>query len=208
MMNVDLIKQLDVGLREYSSVLRDDFKISPPESNELATAICCEIQQLDDQTRHDLQSEPPLSTAERLLLLNVFMHWWRTTPGTPENNIGQIMALNYFCIVYLGESHLKKLEKCAGAPLGKKCAKFLRNKSVRALRNAVSHANWRPSADGIGIDFWARPGEIPFCNVKPKCSNAPEATVEPMREFKVSVEELNFWHLLSIATAYASLSVL
>ena len=73
MMNVELIKQLDVGLREYSSRLRDDFKISPPESNELATAIRREIQQLDNQTRHALQSEPPLSTTDRVFLLNKFV---------------------------------------------------------------------------------------------------------------------------------------
>jgi hypothetical protein len=206
MMNADLIKQLDVGLREYSSRLRDDFTISPPESNELATAICREIQQLDDQTRRDLQSGPPLSTDERLLLLNEFVHWWRTNPGTPANNIGQVMALNYFCFVYLGESHLEKLRKCSLAPLGKKCAKFLRNNPVRALRNALSHGNWRPSIDRLGIDFWARPGSVSVCTVQPKCSNAPEAPVEPMRDFKVSVEELNFWHLLTIATSYASLS--
>jgi len=207
-MNVDLIKQLDVGLREYSSKLRDDLNISPPESNELATAICREIQKLDDQTRQDLQSEPPLSTPERLNLLNEFIYWWRTSPGAPGNNIGQVMALNYFCIVYLGESHLRKLAKCAGAPLGKKCAKFLTNKSVRALRNAVSHANWRPSVDRLSTDFWARTGEVPVCTVNPECSNAPKAPVEQMRQYEVSIQEINFWHLLSIATAYASLSVL
>jgi len=206
MMNVELIKQLDVGLREYSSRLRDDFKISPPESNELATAIRREIQQLDNQTRHALQSEPPLSTTDRVFLLNKFVHWWRTSPGTPANNIGQIMALNYFCFVYLGESHLKKLRKCAPAPLGKKCATFLTDNPVRALRNALAHGNWRPSFDSITLDFWARPGSVPVCTVQPKCSNAPDVSIEPMQHFKASVEELNFWHLLSIATAYASLS--
>src|ERR1041385_8112022 len=126
MMNVDLIAQLDVGLREYSSRLRDDFKISPPELNELATAIHREIQQLDTPTRQALQSDPPLSTTDRSDLLNEFLLWWRTSTGTSASNIGQVMALNYFCLVYLGESHLKKLRKCAAAPLGKKCATFLR----------------------------------------------------------------------------------
>jgi len=92
------------------------------------------------------------------------------------------------------------------APLGKKCATFLTDNPVRAFRNALAHGNWRPSFDRLGIDFWALPGAIPVCTVQPKCSNAPEASIEAMQHFKVSVEELNFWHLLSIATAYASLS--
>jgi hypothetical protein len=206
MMNVDLIKQLDVGLREYSSRLRDDFKISPPESNELATAIRREVQQLDSQTRLALQSDAPLSTTDRIHLLNLFVHWWRTNPGAPDNCIGQMMALNYFCFVYLGESHLKKLRKCALAPLGKKCATFLTDNPVRALRNALAHGNWRPSFDSLGIDYWGRPGSVPVCTVQPKCANASEASTEPMQHFKVSVEDLNFWHLLAIATTYASLS--
>jgi len=205
-MSVYLIEQLDVALREYSSRLRDDFEISPQESNELATGIRREIQQLDNQTRHALQSEPPLSTTDRILLLNDFVHWWRTNPATPENPLGQVMALNYFCFVYLGESHLKRLRKCAAAPLGKKCATFLTDNPVRALRNALSHGNWRPSFDRLSIDFWARPGSVPVCTVQPKCSNAPEATIEPMQHFKVSVEDLNFWHILAIASTYASLS--
>jgi hypothetical protein len=191
-MSLELIQQLDVRLQEFSSRLRDDLKISAPDSNGLASALRREIQSMDETSRQALNSEPPLSTADRIGLLNTFVLWWCTESGRP-GNIGQIMAMNYTCFIYLGESHFRKLRKCPAGTLARKCGEFLTDNPVRAFRNALAHGNWRGSFDNQGIDFWARKGQDPN---------------QPMSCFHVAVNELNFWYFLAMAAAYGSLLAL
>jgi hypothetical protein len=191
-MDTSPIDQLDVRMREFSSRLRDDLRISPPESNNLATAIRREVQELGPENRPIPDSGSPLSLTDRIGLLNAFLVWWATESGRP-GNVGQIMALNYMCFVYLGESHFKKLRKWPPGSLCRKCGTFLTDNPVRAFRNALAHGNWRGSFDNQGIDFWARKGED---------------STEPLERFRVAVADLNFWHSLAITTAYASLIAL
>ena len=97
------------------------------------------------------------------------------------------------CFVYLKEGLFQSLRKCPSGSLCRKCGTFLTDNPVRAFRNALAHGNWRGSFDNVGIDFWARKGA--------------EQT-DPVERFRVDVADLNFWHSLSIATAYASLTAL
>ena len=102
----------------------------------------------------------------------------------------QVVYQNYLCFVYLGESCFTVLKRIA--PTGsvtKKCCKFLTSNPVRAFRNSIAHANWKYSDDFTSIDFMARKGS---------------EGDEPMVEWNVANEQLEFWQALARCVGYVA----
>jgi len=184
----------DKQMQQWSTRLRDDLKIAPPESNQLATMITKEVAALPSDAKQRVKdaSKVPLKIRiEELVAFQGLMdlvHAMRQPP--PVVVRAQAIYQNYICFVYLGESCFKILKKeLPSGSTAKKCCKFLTNNPVRAFRNAVAHANWRYLPDFSGLEYWARKGED---------------RTEPMSRFEVSQQDLSFWQALARCTAYAS----
>jgi hypothetical protein len=183
---------LDQQLRQWATRLRDDLKIAPPASNELASTIVQELRGLDQLTLRSLRSDSPVPFEQRLDEVQAFQAWMDLAHGAQHPAVvrAQVITQNYVCFVYLSEAWFKRLLKVAPPDsTTKKCCRFLTDKKVRAFRNAVAHANWRYNATFSGLEFWAHKGADPK---------------EPMEHFEVTQNDLNFWQALARCTAYAS----
>ena len=153
-MHVKLLAIIDARLSEFSTKLRDDLAIEPPSSLKLATTIYDEIRTLPVELLPTLAGESPLSLKDRYDELMSTLKWWSTQCTEQTNMYAICRILNYFCFVYLSESCFKVLrEKLPPDSITRKCCKYLTDNPVRAFRNAVAHANWRPTLDESAIDF-------------------------------------------------------
>jgi hypothetical protein len=184
---------LDRQMQAWSTRLRDDLKIGPPESNQLATTIAKEVASLSEEAKQRVReaSQVPLAARiEELIGFQGFMDHVRELSSLPVVVRAQVVYQNYICFVYLGESCFNVLKKeLPSGSTAKKCCRFLTDNPVRAFRNAVAHANWRYLPDFSGLEFWARKGAEPN---------------EPMARFEVSQNDLDFWQALARATAYVA----
>jgi len=96
----------------------------------------------------------------------------------------------YVSFVYIREALVASLTEVAPeGSTAKKCAAFLTSDSVKALRNAVAHGNWRVDADRGVLEYWARTGSI---------------SDKKMAPFTVTGSDLDFWQAVARCTAYAS----
>ena len=187
------MEHLDEQMRQWSTRLRDDLKIGPPQSNQLASTIAGEVASLPDEVKQRVKdaSQIPLETRiEELVAFQGWMDLLKASELPPVVVRAQVVYQNYVCFVYLGEScfNVLKSELPSGST-GKKCCRFLTDNPVRAFRNAVAHANWRYLPDFSGLEYWARKGAD-------RC--------EPVVRFKVSQQDLTFWQALARCTGYAS----
>jgi hypothetical protein len=184
---------LDRQMQAWSTRLRDDLKIGPPESNQLATTIAKEVASLSEEAKQRVRdaSEIPLATRiDELIGFQGFMDHVGELGASAVVVRAQVVYQNYICFVYLGESCFNVLKKeLPSGSTARKCCRFLTDNPVRAFRNAVAHANWRYLPDFSGLEFWARKGAEPS---------------EPMARFDVSQRDLGFWQALARATAYAA----
>lgn len=184
---------LDNQMRNYSPFLRDEFRITPPESNALASTLAAEINALPEETRHALLSAETVQPSDRLDELvgfQSFMDLVHANPGHPGLTRAQVITQNYISFVYLGDACFKTLRKCApSGSVAKRCCKFLTDNPVRAFRNAVAHANWKYKPDYSGLTFWSRKGDNPS---------------DPMERFEVSQKDLGFWQALARCVAYVT----
>ncbi len=187
-------KHLDEQMQQWSTRLRDDLSIWPPESNRLATTIAGEVAALpnDIELRVRESSLIPLSTrTEELVAFQAFWDMIHQSGGPPPSVVrAQVIYQNYICFVYLNEAcfSVRRKELPVGSS-SRKCCTFLTDNPVRAFRNALAHANWRYLADFSGIEYWARKGADPT-----------ERTVR----FEVSQADLSFWQAIARCTAYAT----
>lgn len=185
---------LDKQMQQWSTRLRDDLRIGPPESNQLATTITREVAALSDEAKDRAREASQIPLKIRIEELVAFQGWMdhvhaRTEPH-PVVIRAQVVYQNYICFVYLSESCFNVLKKeLPSGSTAKKCCKFLTDNPVRAFRNAVAHANWRYLPDFSGLEYWARQGAEP---------------TEPMVRFEVSQQDLSFWQALARCMAYAS----
>jgi hypothetical protein len=188
-----LITNFDAKLATFSSKLRDDLKISPPESNALASAIRAELRAADIASLPTLAGDSPLALRDRFHEINQLLSWLEQS-SSMENQYGQFMALNYFCFVYLGQTCFTVLRKeLPPQSIARRCCTYLTDNPVRAFRNALAHGNWRLTLDRSAVDFWARKGSDP---------------TEPLTRFRFSEDDLHFSQYLAAATAYAVMLVL
>ncbi|MDT8302576.1 MAG: hypothetical protein RQ760_13915 [Sedimentisphaerales bacterium] len=100
----------------------------------------------------------------------------------------QIIAQNYICFVYLGDSLFKVLRKrIPNESVTKKCCKFLTDNPVRAFRNALAHGNWKYTGDFSGLIYWSKKGD---------------RKDEPLTKWKVSKNQLGLWQAIARCTGY------
>ena len=185
---------LDKQMQQWSTRLRDDLRIEPPESNQLATTIVKQVAALSVDAKLRIRGSSQIPLGIRIEELVAFQGWMDRVRTTSEPHPvvirAQVVYQNYICFVYLEEAcfNVLKRELPAGSA-AKKCCKFLTENPVRAFRNAVAHANWRYLPDFSGLEYWARKGADP---------------TEPMVRFKVLQKDLSFWQALARYTAYSS----
>lgn len=188
------MKELDAQMQIWSTRLRDDLRISSPDSNMLASIIANEIRVLSSDAKMRVRQASKISLDTRLEELTAFqgyMDLMRNFPTPAAAAVrAQVVYQNYVCFVYLGDACFKvlKTELPSGSATRKIC-KFLTDNPVRAFRNAVAHANWQYLPDFSGIEFWARKGADPS---------------DPMVRFEVNQNDLSFWQSLARCTAYAA----
>jgi hypothetical protein len=185
---------IDEQMQQWSTRLRDDLRIGPPESNQLFTTITKEVAALPDDAKQRVREASQIPLKTRIEELVAFQGWMDFVHSMTEPHSvivrAQVVYQNYTCFVYLGESCFNVLKKeLPSGSSAKKCCKFLTDNPVRAFRNAIAHANWRYLPDFSGLEYWARKGAEP---------------TEPMSRFEVSQQNLSFWQALARCTAYAS----
>jgi hypothetical protein len=98
---------LDKQMQQWSTRLRDDLKINPPESNQLATTITKEVAALPDEVKQRVKasSHIPLEIrTEELVAFQGYMDIVRANGRHPAIVRAQVVYQNYICFVYLGES--------------------------------------------------------------------------------------------------------
>jgi hypothetical protein len=177
----------------WSERLKSELKINDENSRKLATAIAADVRFLPAEVKAEIRVASPVPLKDRVQELQAFQGWMDVVRNsTPSSYLvrAQVLTQNYICFVYLPESCFRILAKAA--PTGstvQKCARFLNNNPVRAFRNSVAHANWTYRPDFRAIVYWARKGSDP---------------TEPLEQFEVTQEELDFWQSLSRCVAYAA----
>jgi hypothetical protein len=183
-------------MKPWATRLRDDLEVSLQASTYLASSIAADVASLPASTQTELlglSDTPGVSWQDRNEMLGnfqVFMELVTKAPQHPAVVGVSLVAQNYIAFVYLGEALFTKLKKAsASGSTARRCATFLTDNPVRALRNATAHGNWRVRPDRTGLEFWARKGA---------------GQDEPMHQFSVTEFELNFWQALARCTAYAS----
>ncbi len=187
--------QLDKQMAVWSARLVSEVRISDEDSRKLATKIASDVRFLPADVKTEIVAASPVQLSDRLQELQAFQGWMdyvRQSKTSPFINRAQVITQNYICFVYLPESCFRILSKRAPtSSTTRKCAQFLSNNSIRAFRNAISHANWTYRNDFKAIVYWARKG------------NDPNDSLE---KFEVSQEDLSFWQSLSRCVAYAAFS--
>lgn len=184
-------------MRTFAPFLRDQFGITPPESNHLASTIADEIRSLPPETLRAIVAEDSVGPEARLCEIQgfqMFMDIVGSTKAHPAVVRAQVITQNYICFVYLGEACFRLLRRAApDGSVTKRCCRLLTDNPVRAFRNALAHANWTYRADFSGLVFWARKGSDPN---------------EALTRFEVGHNDLNFWQALSRCVAYVTYTLI
>ncbi len=184
---------LDEQLGRFSEQLRAAVGLSDDEVNKVSTLVATEVRFLDAASKQQIHAASPVPLAARLDELRAFQMWMEIAAniqGHPAVTRAQVITQNYVSFVYLGEACFQVLRKVSGAKsVTHRCCSFLTDNPVRAFCNAIAHSNWSYRSDFGGLVFWARKGSVPD---------------EPLTEFEVSQDELNFWQTLSRGVAYAA----
>lgn len=188
-------KHLDSQMKHWSSRLESEVKLSLEAVSCLATTIASDVRFLPVEEKEKIKQATPIKLELRLDELKAFQVFMdqacyvRDNPGVTR---AQVIVQNYICFVYLPESCFRTLASVARpGSAAKKCARFLSNNPIRAFRNAIAHGNWAYRDDYSGIVYWARKGDDKD---------------EPIVQWEVDQESLDFWQQLARCVAYAALS--
>ena len=184
-------------MRSFTPYLRDQFGITPPQSNHLASEIAVEIQKLPRVELSSVAGADPVGARARLDELKgfqMFMDIVHAVEPHPAVIRAQVVNQNYICFAYVGDAGFKVFRKAApSGSVTRKCCQFLIDNPVRAFRNALAHANWTYRDDYSGLVFWARKGSDPS---------------EALTRFEVDQNDLNFWQALSRCMAYVAYTLI
>lgn len=188
-------RHLDLQMNQWAARLISEVKLPAEITSSLATTIAADIRFLPQEQKDKIKEASVIPLADRLeelVAFQEFMDKAGNIRGNPAMTRAQVIVQNYICFVYLPESCFRVISKVALAgSAARRCAQFLSNNPIRALRNAISHANWTYRADFTAIVYWARKG------------NDQDQAIE---RFEVDQEDLNFWQQLARCVAYATYS--
>jgi len=187
--------RLDEQMAQWSRKLVLEVKISEDHATKLATHVASDVRFLPRDVKSEIANASPVGVQDRLQEMIAFQGWMDIVSQIQPSPFvvrAQVITQNYICFVYLPESCFRILAKKAPhGTVARQCAKFLTDDRIRALRNAIAHANWTYRPDFGAITYWARRGADP---------------AEPLLNFEVTQQELAFWQALSRTVAYATLS--
>lgn len=182
-------------MQSFATRLMSEIKLTPEMTGRLATTIAADVRFLSSEQKDKIRAVSPVPLEDRFSELKAFQGWMElagATRGNPFITRAQILSQNYICFVYLPEACFRVLaDVCPNGSATKKCAQFLCNNPIRALRNAIAHANWTYRSDFQAITYWARKGSNPN---------------ESLEKFEVEQKDLSFWQALSRCVAYAAYS--
>lgn len=114
----------------------------------------------------------------------------RTSPVATRVHV---LVQNYVAFVYMSDCLFVPLRKAPDSTAVRRVCRFLTDNPVRAFRNAIAHGNWCYKDDYSGMRFWAKKGS---------------ETTEPMIEWAVEQNDLDFWQALARCAAYTVLLML
>ena len=184
---------INAQLRAFAPFVRDELRITTPDSERIASAIAREFGELSHADISGLVDDDVIPAGDRLDELKAFQSWMDVANDSQQHPgivRAQVITQNYVCFVYLGDALFKALRKTMpSGSVTKKCTKFLADNPVRAFRNAVAHANWHYLPDFSGLEYWSRKGSD---------------HTTPMSRFEVQQMELGFWQMLAGAVAYVA----
>ena len=182
-------------MRPFQQRLLTDVGIPADATERLATTIASEIRFLSAEDKAKIRASSPDPLKDRLAEITAYEGWLNYSRGIRNPFVGRarVVTQSYICFVYLPESCFRIVAKAApNGSATRKCGQFLSNNPVRAFRNAFAHANWAyRQPDHLAILYWARKG-----------SDANE----PLQQFEVTQEQLDFWQALARCVAYAAFS--
>ena len=185
---------LDEQMCAWSTRLVSHVRVDPEFVPCLASTLARETRSIAGPLRAQLTSDHGVAIEDRLDELRAFqgfMDLAHSLPTDPRLARAQVIAQNYVCFVYLGESVFRVLRKLSpSGTVARRCSTFLTDNPVRAFRNAVAHASWRYNSDFSGLEFWARKGGEPD---------------EPLAHWEASQDDVAFWQALARCVAYAVL---
>ena len=128
---------LDKQMQQWSTRLRDQLRIGPPENNQLATTIAKEVAALPDNAKRRVEETSQIPLKMRIEELVAFQGWMDLVHATHEPSPvvirAQVAYQNYICFIYLSESCFNVLKKeLPSGSTARKCCKFLTDNPVRA----------------------------------------------------------------------------
>jgi hypothetical protein len=182
---------LDNQMVRYSESLKAELRLADAVCEKLATTIAADVRFLPQDSKQEIAAASPVAVEDRLVELKAFQGWMDIAHEirNPFVTRAQVITQNYVCFVYLPEACFSVVRRHApSGSAAKKCAAYLTDNPVRAFRNAIAHSNWKYRADYGGLTYWARKGDNKD---------------EPMVEFEVDNQTLDFWQSLARCTAYA-----
>ncbi len=188
---------MDNQMSSFSRELVEIVKLNIDDVNRLATKISSEVRFLDEVSKSEIANASLVPISARLHELQAFQSWMDISRQPNLSKLpavvrAKVITQNYICFCYLPESCFSVLRKRMPPDSATyKCAKFLTDNPVRAFRNTIAYSNWTYEKDFSGLVYWARKG-----------ANSDE----PLEQFSVKGNELDFWQALSRCLAYAAFS--
>lgn len=186
------MEYLNIQMKKWASRLCDDLRLTPNQSNEIASSIFGEIKSLSLPVKKEIENSTPIPIKARLDELIAFQRWMDFVDSMkmpkPEVIRAQVITQNYICFVYLKETWFEILLQHLhqNSSTYKSCS-FLLSEPIKLLRHGISHGNWKYKDDFSGLEYWNR---------KDRSS--------PYDYKQVDGQELDFWQSLSRTVAYAS----
>ena len=186
------MEYLNNQMKKWASRLRDDLRLTPSQSNMIASSIFDEIKNLSLPVKKEIENSTPIPIKARLDELLAFQRWMDFADSMkirkPEVIRAQVITQNYICFVYLKETWFEILLKYLSQDTAtyKSCS-FLLSEPIKFLRHGISHGNWKYKDDFSGLEYWNR---------KDRSS--------PYVYRQINQQELDFWQSLSRTTAYSS----
>lgn len=149
---------LDRQMTAYRTKLMDDLGLDKTASNNLASVISIEIENVLSLRVSDVQNVfEPVSALHIFEEINSFQTWMDITNNVRQPSIVrvQVIVQNYICFLYLNDVLFKKISRIV--PVGSVteiCCKYLTSGPVRAFRNAFAHGKWQYNDDFTGLIYW------------------------------------------------------
>jgi len=136
----------------------DDLGLDSIASNNLATAISLEIDNLSQSQMEEVKNTfTPIPIELVFEEINAFQQWMdlSTKIKGPLVTRAQVIVQNYICFLYLGDACFRRLSQLMpDGSITETTSKYLVSGPIRAFRNAIAHGKWHYSNDFSHLIYW------------------------------------------------------